>query len=135
MNNTTELVVVVTAVPAILVAATVLCFGFLWCARSASAPRPQRAVVNEVEVAQVPDITRQAPDVVDGIEEEVPDGVVVFFEGAEFFILSPFEPPLFNTVDLFISAILIFFVFILLIYVVIRAAKNLLCTNHFVRIH
>lgn len=49
--------------------------------------------------------------------------------------LSPFEPLSMNPTYFLVSAILIFFVFSLLIHVVIRAAKTLLCTNHFVRIH
>lgn len=81
-----------------------------------------------------------------GVHEQLPagEGDVILFEGAERVLnldtilgppLSPFEPPLMNPTYFNMLAILIFFVFSLLIHVVIRAAKTLLCTNHFVRIH
>lgn len=100
----------------------------------------------EVGVAQIPN--GNALEVVNGVHERLPagEGEVILFEGAERVLnaermrslgppLSPFEPPLMNPTDFLVSAILIFFVLSLLIYVVIRAAKTLLCTNHFVRIH
>ena len=48
---------------------------------------------------------------------------------------SPFEPLLMNPMDFLVFVIFILFVFTLLTYVVIRAAKTLLCTNNFVRIN
>ena len=50
---------------------------------------------------------------------------------------SPFEPSLIlmNPTDFLVSAIFLLFVCSLLIHVVIRTAKTLLCTNHFVRIN
>jgi len=99
---------------------------FLCCPRQAQMA-PRRAP--EVEVAQIPN--GNALEVVNGVHERLPAG-----EGEVILIVaSPFEPLLFNPTYFWIYAIIIFFVFCFLVYVVIRVAKNLLCTNHFVRIH
>lgn len=113
---------------------------YVICMRNPRQVAPRLAPENRVEEQ------RHVLEGLNGVHERLPagEGEVILFEGAERVLnldsllgppLSPFEPLLMNPTDFLVSAILIFFVFSLLIYVVIRAAKTLLCTNHFVRIH
>lgn len=150
-NMTLTVAIIAGAAAGVGGAAAAIYTAVLCCPRPRQAQAaPRRAP--EVEVAQIPN--GNALEVVNGVHERLPagEGEVILFEGAERVLnverilnaermrslgppLSPFEPPLMNPTDFLVSAILIFFVFSLLIYVVIRAAKTLLCTNHFVRIH
>lgn len=134
MMTNTEIIVLYTVVfPVIAVAVAISVICVMRYPRQQVAPCPQQALEVVNGVAQVPDGNGNGLALeivgVDGVVE-----VVRVFDG-RLLIPSPFEPPLMNPTYFLVSAILILFVFSLLIYVVIRAAKTLLCTNHFVRIH